>query len=53
MRASCPGTCEDETGANNDNNSDSVTTSVSGSAIDLIMGDITDVFDPSNVRATA
>ena len=49
MRASCPGTCENETSANDDNNSDSVTTSVSGSAIDLIMGDITDVFDPSGV----
>ncbi len=43
------GSCENETSANDDNNSDSVTTSVSGSAIDLIMGDITDVFDPSGV----
>lgn len=41
--------CENETAANNANNSDSVTTSVSGSAIDLIMGDITDTFDPSNI----
>ena len=50
MRGSWPGTCENETSANDDdNNSDSVTTSVSGSAIDLIMGDITDVFDPSGV----
>ena len=46
---SCPGTCENETSANDDNNSDSVTTSVSGSAIDLIMGDITDVFNPNRV----
>ena len=49
MPGTCPGTCENETAANNDNNSDSVTTSVGGSAIDLIMGDITDMFDPSSV----
>lgn len=44
-----PSPCDNELSINNANNTDSVTTSVSGSAIDLVMGDITDVFDPSNI----
>jgi len=41
--------CEAETGANQANNTDSVITSVGGSAIDLVMSDITDSPDPANV----
>lgn len=41
--------CEDETAANQANNTASVTTSVGGSAIDLVVGDITDTPDPVNV----
>src|SRR4029079_6421577 len=43
-----PTPCEAETSAHNNNNSDSVTTPISGSAIDRVMGDITDQFDPVN-----
>ena len=42
-------TCEGETLANQGDNSDSVTTSVGGSSIDLVVGDITDNPDPVNV----
>jgi len=41
--------CEAETAANFGNNSDSVTTSIDGSAINLVVGDITDEPDPANV----
>lgn len=44
--------CEDETVANQGNNSDDVTVSVGGAAIDLMMGDITDNFDPVNAGQT-
>ncbi|MCF6376439.1 hypothetical protein L2K70_02380 [Nocardioides KLBMP 9356] len=38
--------CEDETPTNVSNNTDSVTTNLGGAAIDLVVGDITDAFDP-------
>ena len=46
--ALCAGTaCENETAANTANNSDTVTTAFGGSAIDLVVGQITDTPDPA------
>ena len=41
-----PAACEDEKAQNLANNTDTVTTNVGGAAIDLAVGDITDVTDP-------